>query len=222
MSQLRPAATDEVQMNSTDPERFHPQMPPSTAWALKSLILEGRDVAIGRWSYGAPLIAWAKGDTKRRLRIGNFCSIAAGVSIYVGLQGRHTMDFLSTYPMGMIFNGFGGPVPSAEHTGNLDVIIGNDVWIGRDSMIMAGVTIGDGAVVAARSVVAKDVPPYAIVGGVAAKVLRYRFEPKIIETLLKIKWWDWPDEEIQENLNLFSTNDIQSVLTRIGEKVLNR
>lgn len=93
-----------------------------------------------------------------------------------------------------------------------DIIIGNDVWIGYEAVIMAGITIGDGAIVAARAVVTKDVPPYTIVGGTPAKVIRKRFPDDTITTLLTLKWWDWPPETIQKHLS-----DIQSGRLQKGD-----
>lgn len=100
-----------------------------------------------------------------------------------------------------------------------DIVVGNDVWIGYEAVVMAGVTIGDGAIVASRAVVTCDVPPYAIVGGVPAKVIKYRFDPATVESLLAIKWWEWPAETIRralplirggkaEELALFAENEI--------------
>lgn len=91
----------------------------------------------------------------------------------------------------------------SEWVGNSKVRIGNDVWIGANAVILPGVTVGDGAVIAAGAVVTKDVKPYSIVGGVPAKLIKYRFEPWQIELLLKLKWWDWPLEKIKENITLF-------------------
>nr|WP_274708021.1 CatB-related O-acetyltransferase [Arthrobacter sp. H16F315] len=98
----------------------------------------------------------------------------------------------------------------SDHTSRGAVIIGNDVWIGASAFISSGVTVGHGAVIAAHAVVTKDVPPYAVVGGNPAKVIKYRFEPGIVEQLLDVAWWDWPDETIDANLPLMlrgSTED---------------
>ena len=89
-----------------------------------------------------------------------------------------------------------------------DIVIGNDVWIGYEAVIMAGVTIGDGAVIGARAVVTKDVPPYTIVGGVPAKPIRRRFPEDVISDLLKIRWWDWPEEKIQMNIQAIQSGQI--------------
>lgn len=144
-------------------------------------------------------------------KIGRYCSIASDIKT---IQGVHpTSNFVSTSPMFFSL---------AEQTGHtyvdkqkfveyryadaenkIDVSIGNDVWIGDSVRLLAGVTVGDGAIIAAGAVVTKDVPPYAIVGGVPAKVIRYRFEPEEIEELLKIKWWDWSEEKIRSNADDF-------------------
>lgn len=189
-------------------------MPQSTEYGLRDLRERGLDVSVGKFSYGVPQISFS-GEKGRRLVVGSYCSIAAGVSIYVGIQGRHTTDFLSTYPISMIFGRPSDIETSAALSGNLDVEIGNDVWIGRDALILAGVSIGDGAVIAARSVVTTDVPPYAIVGGIPAKIIRYRFDDDVINRLLKLKWWNMPESLLRKNLAIFYSSNMTEVLARI-------
>lgn len=136
----------------------------------------------------------------QRLRIGRFTAIAPGVTILMP-GGNHPMSGPSTYPFTM----FGGEwmertldtFLAIEQPG--DTVIGNDVWIGREAMILPGVAIGDGAVIGARSVVTKDVAPYAIVAGNPARTIRTRFPDDEIELLLRIRWWDWPVETITEH-----------------------
>jgi acetyltransferase-like isoleucine patch superfamily enzyme len=152
-------------------------------YLLTNYSLSFLTIFCGKYSYGHPSIEIASDDSPRKLTIGNYCSIANGVVIFVGRQGRHNMDTLSSYPLGMLINPnirtrdtdpASGKIfctPSACLENNLDVNIGNDVWIGTRSIIMAGVTIGNGAVVGANSVVTKDVPPYAAVGGLSATVM---------------------------------------------------
>ena len=135
------------------------------------------------------------------LRIGKFCSIACGAK-FLFASANHTQASVSTYPFPIFFEEWDldiGDVTSAwDHKG--DIIIGNDVWIGYEAVVMAGVTIGDGAIIGARAVVTKDVPPYMIVGGVPAREIRRRFSDDVIARLLELKWWDWPAEQIQRNI----------------------
>ncbi len=138
---------------------------------------------------------------KEKLVIGKFCSIACGAKFLFN-SANHTLSSLSTYPFPIFFDEWGlekSDVAAAwDRKG--DIVIGNDVWIGYEAVILAGVTIGDGAVIGARAVVTKDVPPYAIVGGVPARVIRSRFPEETVKALLRLKWWDWPAEQIQEKL----------------------
>ena len=135
------------------------------------------------------------------LRIGKFCSIACGAK-FLFASANHTQTSVSTYPFPIFFEEWDldiGDVTSAwDHKG--DIVIGNDVWIGYEAVVMAGVTIGDGAIIGARAVVTKDVPPYTIVGGVPAREIRRRFSDDVIARLLELKWWDWPAEQIQRNI----------------------
>lgn len=137
-----------------------------------------------------------------RLMIGKFCSIACGAK-FIFNSANHTLSSLSTYPFPLFFEEWGlkreEVTDSWDNKG--DIVIGNDVWIGYEAVIMAGVTIGDGAIIGTRAVVTKDVPPYTIVGGVPARLIRKRFPDEIISELLKIRWWDWPRERIAENIS---------------------
>jgi acetyltransferase-like isoleucine patch superfamily enzyme len=135
------------------------------------------------------------------LKVGSFCSIGAGLVVFFG--GNHRTDWVSTFPFGNTPGGLFFKKPNKElDKSNRNVTIGNDVWIGESVTIMYGVTVGDGAVIAANSHVVKDVEPYSIVGGNPARRIKYRFSQEQIEKLLKIKWWDWDDEKIQENIPL--------------------
>lgn len=140
--------------------------------------------------------------------IGNYCSIASGT--VVGM-GTHTLNNISTSPIFTEKHNATGTswCESSTEFPYRKVIIGNDVWIGARAMILGGVTIGDGAVVGAGAVVTKDVPPYSIVGGVPARIIRYRFSQEVINKLLDVKWWSLPEYILKENINLFQTNNIE-------------
>lgn len=146
-----------------------------------------------------------------KLIIGKFCAIATGVKFIMN-GANHKMSGFSTYP----FNIFGyawqrvTPQPH-EFPFKGDTVIGNDVWIGYEAVIMPGVKIGDGAIIAAKSVVTKDVKPYTIVGGNPAKVIRQRFPDEIINVLLEIAWWDWDIEKITRNLEKIVGGDIEAL-----------
>ena len=136
-----------------------------------------------------------------RLIIGRFCSIACGAKFLFN-SANHAMGSLSTYPFPLFFQEWGLEKSRvAEAWDNKgDIVAGSDVWIGYEAVILAGVTIGDGAVIGARAVVTKDVPPYTIVGGVPARAIRRRFPEETVEELLRLKWWDWPPERIAQNI----------------------
>ena len=147
-----------------------------------------------------------------RLIIGKFCSIACGAK-FVFNCANHTLKSLSTYTFPLFFEEWDlqkSDVATAwDNKG--DIIIGNDVWIGYDAVIMAGVKIGDGAIIGTRAVVTKDVEPYSIVGGVPAKEIRKRFAPVVIEKIKSLQWWNWPEEKIQKSLTAIQSGDIDSL-----------
>ncbi|MBD7912790.1 MULTISPECIES: CatB-related O-acetyltransferase [Clostridium] len=136
-----------------------------------------------------------------KLIIGKYCSIACGAK-FMFTSGNHNMNSLSTYPFPIFYEEWelnGVDIKNAWNN-NGDIVIGNDVWIGYEAVIMQGVHIGDGAIIGTRAVVTKDVPPYTIVAGVPAKEIRKRFSKDIVAKLLELKWWNWDDETIQRNL----------------------
>ena len=147
-----------------------------------------------------------------RLIIGKFCSIACGAK-FIFNCANHTLKSLSTYTFPLFFEEWDllkSEVASAwDNKG--DIVIGNDVWIGYGAVIMAGVTIGDGAIIGARAVVTKDVEPYSIVGGIPAKEIRKRFAPDVIERLMELQWWDWQKEQIQKAIPAIQSGDIETL-----------
>lgn len=148
-----------------------------------------------------------------RLIIGKFCSIACGAKFLFN-SANHTLSSISTYPFPLFFEEWGlektDVARSWDNKG--DIIIGNDVWIGFEAVIMAGVTIGDGAIIGTRAVVTKDVPPYTVVGGIPAKPIKKRFDEDTISELLRIKWWDWPNEKIARNIAAIQSGSIREFM----------
>ncbi|EOW9411601.1 Vat family streptogramin A O-acetyltransferase [Vibrio cholerae] len=151
-----------------------------------------------------------------KLKIGRFCAIAKDVKFIMN-GANHSMSGFSTYPFFIFGNGWETPAPQVgELPYKGDTVIGNDVWLGYESTIMPGITIGDGAIVASKSVVTQDVPPYSIVGGNPAKVLKHRFEPYVVDKLLAIAWWDWSAEKITKNLKAITNNELDLLLVESG------
>ena len=147
-----------------------------------------------------------------RLKIGRFCSIACGAK-FLFTSGNHTLHSLSTYPFPIFFEEWGldaGHITEAwDNKG--DIVIGNDVWIGYEAVILSGVTIGNGAIIGTRAVVTKDVPPYTIVGGVPAKPIRRRFDDDTVSALEALRWWDWEPEKIARNLAAIQAGRIKEL-----------
>jgi len=155
------------------------------------------------------LVPYLHPGAPEKLIIGKFVQIAHGVQ-FITSSANHQMDGFSTFPFAI----FGEPWASnyvAKWPNKGDTIIGNDVWIGHEALIMPAVTIGDGAIIASRSLVTKNVPPYTIVAGNPAKVIRHRFDDKTISILLKIKWWNWPIEKINKNIPSIVGADINAL-----------
>lgn len=146
-----------------------------------------------------------------RLIIGKFCAIAKGVE-FVMNGANHRMGSVTTYPFNIMGNGWEKATPAlSDLPFKGDTVVGNDVWIGENVTILPGVHIGDGAIIAACAVVAKDVPPYTIVGGNPAKAIRKRFDDELIAYLLELKWWNWPAEKIFENMDTLCSADLERI-----------
>ena len=167
---------------------------------------------VGKHTYGIDCInikKWSENDGQ--LLIGSFCAFASNVEIFLG--GNHRIDWFTTYPFGHglsknVFTNFDGVGHPASKG---DVIIGNDVWVGDGSIIMSGVEICDGAVIAAKSVITKKIGPYEIWGGNPAKMIKKRFDDETINFLLKLKWWNLEDEDINKISPILCSNDIEKL-----------
>lgn len=161
---------------------------------------------MGRYTYGVPIVHnWGNGTT---LRIGAYCSIAENVEILLG--GNHRIDWVSTYPFPAFF-------AEASHIEDYtvsrgDVVIGSDVWLCSNCLILSGVNIGHGAVIASGAVVTRDVEPYAIMAGNPARLLRYRFDEPVRKALLEAAWWEWPEKEVKQVVGKLCSKDISDFL----------
>ena len=147
-----------------------------------------------------------------KLQIGKFCSIACGAKFLFN-SANHTLSSLSTYPFPLFFEEWGLEKKDVTNAWDNkgDIVIGNDVWIGYEAVVLAGVTIGDGAIIGTRAVVTKNVPPYTIVGGVPAKPIKKRFSEETISALLEIQWWNWSEERIARNIGAIQSGNIEQL-----------
>ncbi|HST93718.1 MAG TPA: CatB-related O-acetyltransferase [Microvirga sp.] len=167
---------------------------------------------IGDFSYGRPKVRFP--ESGRKLTIGRYCSIADKVEILLG--GNHRIDWGTTYPFSALRDLWpSAPRTEDYHSSRGDVTIGHDVWLGSGAIVLSGVTIGHGAVVAAHAVVTKDVPPYAIVGGNPAKVIRYRFDEATIAALLAAGWWELPAGKIATLIPLLQSDRIRELIAAV-------
>lgn len=188
-----------------DPEMLYP-IPGSERTAFLKHIVKNPNIIVGDYTYyDDPVdvhnfeknVLYHFDFIGDKLIIGKFCQLATNVK-FVMNGGNHQLDGFSSFPF-VIFKSYWQEVPFLPNR-KKDTQIGNDVWIGYDATIMPGVTIGDGAIIATRAVVTKDVGPYEIVGGNPAKVIRKRFDEETIDFLLKLQWWNWPIERIREHV----------------------
>jgi acetyltransferase-like isoleucine patch superfamily enzyme len=170
-------------------------------------------VEVGRHTYGLTKSSFWGPRKRSPIRIGSFCSIGPGV-LFIG-AAEHRVDTATTYPLrivdGKIRNG-------AEAFSKGPITVGHDVWFGARCIVLSGVTIGNGAVIGAGSIVTRDIPPYAIAVGNPARVIRYRFSPEIIERLQSSQWWNWSDDLIRERIELLTTVDAESFVNTLDAK----
>lgn len=185
---------EELLYLKTQLRSIYSKMDPSTA----------KIAEFGDYTYGTPVIkTWGEGAN---LRIGKFCSLAACTIV---LGGNHRTDWATTYPFNVFLPSYAYIIGHPATNG--DIHIGNDVWIGNDAKIMSGVTIADGAVVAANALVTRDINAYEIHGGVPAKLIKKRFNDDVINKLLIIKWWDWPESHLIEAIPLLQSADFSKL-----------
>lgn len=197
-------------MNGPDPNKIFPNENLKRVCFIKNVVTRP-DIVAGDYTYydddeGAE--QFEKHVTHHyefigdKLIIGKFCAIGKGVEFIMN-GANHRMNGITTYPFNIMGGGWESCTPRIDDLPlKGDTVIGNDVWIGQNVTFLPGVHVGDGAIIGANSVVAKDVLPYHIVGGNPAKTIRKRFDDETIEFLLKLRWWDWPAEKITKNLNV--------------------
>lgn len=145
------------------------------------------------------------------LIIGKFCSIACGAK-FLFTSANHTLHSLSTYPFPLFGESWNHGMDVRDSWDNKgDIVVGNDVWIGYEAVILSGVTIGDGSIIGTRAVVTKDVPPYTIVGGVPARMIKKRFDEDTIAKVLALKWWNWPKEKLSRRLQHIQSGTLSAL-----------
>jgi acetyltransferase-like isoleucine patch superfamily enzyme len=179
------------------------------ALTTREAVAAGR-ATIGRHTYGGPTIHFGPGD-RSMVRVGAFCSFAIGVELIPG--GGHRMDWISTYPFRVRW-GMEGALRDGHPPPTRGIVIGNDVWCGKGALILDGVTIGDGAVIGAGAIVTRDVRPYAFAGGSPAREIRRRFSDEQVDGLLRVAWWNWPDDVIRERVPQLCDGDVDGFLAR--------
>jgi virginiamycin A acetyltransferase len=212
-----------------DPQSIHPIKDYTKLVFLKNFV-KASNIFVGDYTYFADHlngperfeehnVLYNYEPTKAKLVIGKFCALAAETKFL--MSGDHKLDAISTYPFPIFQNGWETAYDVLNLPVKGDIIVGNDVWCGYDSLIRGGVKIGDGAIVATRAVVVKDVPPYAIVAGNPAKIVKMRFDDKTIERLLRISWWDWKIEKINRHLSLICHLDVDRLEAALHESSEN-
>jgi virginiamycin A acetyltransferase len=205
-----------------DPNILHPIAPHTNLVFLKNQV-SSPNIIVGDYTYYADFTDTANFEKNvlyhfdfigDKLVIGNFCAIASGVKFIMNGANHETAP-ISTFPFGIFGNGWEKVNEDADlnakYPNKGDTLIGNDVWIGYDTTIMPGIKVGNGAIIAAKTVVTKDIPDYAVVGGNPAKIIRIRYDQDTIERLNKIAWWNWSAQKITEYLPLINSRDIDAL-----------
>lgn len=207
-------------MNGPKPEEKYPMKGFPQVGFLKNFITNPH-IVVGDYTYYDDLdgpedfqnrnVLYHYPFMEDKLIIGKFCAIATDAKFIMN-GANHAISGISTYPFSIFGNGWEKVTPKpGELPYKGDTVVGNDVWIGFDATIMPGVKIGDGAIIGAKALVTKDVPPYTVVGGNPARVLKERFDKTTVEKLVKIQWWNWSIEKITANLSIITSADIKEL-----------
>lgn len=205
-------------MQGPDPTTVYPLAHYNRLCFLKNII-KNPNIIVGDYTYYDDFEAVENFEknvkyhfdfTGDQLIIGKFCMIASDVQFIMN-GANHLTEAVSTYPFAIFGNGWQNAMEGKTYPTKGNITIGNDVWIGYRATIMAGVTVGDGAIIGSHSVVTKDVPAYTIVGGNPAKEIRARFKPEVINQLLEMQWWNWDIEKITRNVALLTDNNIEAL-----------
>ena len=204
-----------------DPNAVHPNVAVPSVCFIKNVVTR-KNISIGDYTYyddpdGAEdfeaHVTYHYEFLGDRLVIGKFCAIARGITFIMN-GANHRMNSVTTYPFNIMGHGWEKCTPTLEDLPfKGDTVVGNDVWIGQDVTVMPGVHIGDGAIIAAESVVTRDIPPYHVAGGNPCRVIRKRFNDALIDYLLALKWWDWDAEKIFCNLEALCSGDLEQIRT---------
>ena len=204
-----------------DPNALHPNVAVPSVCFIKNVVTR-KNISIGDYTYyddpdGAEdfeaHVTHHYEFLGDRLVIGKFCAIARGITFIMN-GANHRMNSVTTYPFNIMGHGWEKCTPTLEDLPfKGDTVVGNDVWIGQDVTVMPGVHIGDGAIIAAESVVTRDIPPYHVAGGNPCRVIRKRFDDALIDYLLALKWWDWDAEKIFCNLEALCSGDLEQIRT---------
>ena len=209
-------------MTGPDPHTLYPLQQYERLCFLKNVV-KNPHIIVGDYTYYDDFedvanfeknVKYLFGFSGDKLVIGKFCMIASGVTFIMN-GANHLTEAVSTYPFAVFGHGWEGAMEGKTYPFKGDTVVGNDVWIGYNAVIMPGVCIGDGAIVGACSVVTKDVEPYSIAGGNPAKEIRKRFSDEQIGMLLELQWWNWPADKITRNVGLLTAGRPDALLKAV-------